>query len=171
MRYAEVLLNYAECCCRTNDNAEALKYVNMIQERAGSKTISQSCDLETVKKEKAWEMWFEGCRYMDLMRWYRLGDSDTFTKEGMEHLKKQGTAVPNLCDKVSEKPTSIAGVDQSDVRWEFGDEKSSRFFLFHTHPAMDAGNEVGWKEKHKLFPYPQEVKEMNPNLLQEGWDY
>ena len=171
MRYAEVLLNYAECCCRTNDNAEALKYVNMIQERAGSKTISQSCDLETVKKEKAWEMWFEGCRYMDLMRWYRLGDSDTFTKEGMEHLKKQGTAVPNLCDKVLEKPTSIEGVDQSDVRWEFGDEKSSRFFIFHSHPAMDAGNEVGWKEKHMLFPYPQQIKDMNPNLKQVGWDY
>ena len=171
MRYAEVLLNYAECCCRTNDNAEALKYVNMIQERAGSKTVSASCDLETVKKEKAWEMWFEGCRYMDLMRWYRLGDSDTFTKEGMEHLKAQGTRVPNLCDKVLEKPTSIEGVDQSDVRWEFGDEKSSRFFLFHSHPAMDAGNEVGWKEKHMLFPYPQQIKDMNPNLKQVGWDY
>ena len=171
MRYAEVLLNYAECCCRTNDNAEALKYVNMIQNRAGSKTVSASCDLETVKKEKAWEMWFEGCRYMDLMRWYRLNDSDTFTKEGIEHLKIQGTRVPNLCDKVLEKPTSIEGVDQSDVRWEFGDEKSSRFFLFHSHPAMDAGNEVGWKEKHMLFPYPQQIKDMNPNLKQVGWDY
>ena len=171
MRYAEVLLNYAECCARTNDNATAKTYVNMIQERAGSKTISDNVDLETVKKEKCWELWFEGCRYMDLMRWYKQGDTDNFTKEGMEHLKNAGKRTPNLCDKLAEKPSDIEGVDPNDVVWEFGDEKSSRFFLFHTHPAQDAGFEVGWQEKHKLFPYPQEIKEMNPNLRQEGWDY
>ena len=171
MRYAEVLLNYAECCVRTNDNAEALKYVNMIQERAGSKTISSSCDLETVKKEKSFEMWFEGVRYMDIMRWYKGGDTDNYTKECMDRLKIQGTRIPNLCDKVQEKPASIEGLDMNDVVWEHGTEAKSRFFLFHTHPAMDAGNEVGWKEKHKLFPYPQEIKDMNPNLRQEGWDY
>ena len=171
MRYAEVLLNYAECCARTNDNEIAKIYVNKVQERAGSKTISDNVDLETVKKEKCWELWFEGCRYMDLMRWYKQGDTDNFTKEGMEHLKNAGKRTPNLCDKLSEKPSDIEGVDPNDVVWEFGDEKSSRFFLFHTHPAQDAGFEVGWQEKHKLFPYPQEIKEMNPNLRQEGWDY
>ena len=171
MRYAEVLLNYAECCARTNDNATAKTYVNMIQERAGSKTISDNVDLETVKKERCWELWFEGCRYMDLMRWYKQGDTDNFTKEGMEHLKNAGKRTPNLCDKLAEKPSDIEGVDPNDVVWEFGDEKSSRFFIFHTHPAQDAGFEVGWQEKHKLFPYPQEIKEMNPNLRQEGWDY
>lgn len=169
MRYAEVLLNYAECCCRTGDEATAKTYVNMIQERAGSKTISDKVDLETVKKEKAWEMWFEGVRYMDLMRWYKLGDTDTFTKEGMEHLKVAGKHVPNLCDKLSEKPSDIEGAE--DIVWENGNEKDSRFFIFHSHPAQDAGFEVGWQEKHKLFPYPQQVKDMNPNLRQEGWDY
>lgn len=170
MRYAEVLLNYAECCVRTGDDASAKTYVNMIQERAGSKTISDKVDLETVKKEKAFELWFEGCRYQDLMRWYRLGDSDQFTKESIERLKIQGTRVPNLCDKLSEMPSSIEGIDLNDVVWENGSEANSRFFIFHTHPAMDAGNEVGWKEKHMLFPYPQQVKDMNPNLRQDGWD-
>ena len=170
MRYAEVLLNYAECCVRTGDEASAKTYVNMIQTRAGSKTISDKVDLETVKKEKAFELWFEGCRYQDLMRWYRLGDSDQFTKESIERLKIQGTRIPNLCDKLSEKPSSIEGIDLNDVVWENGSEANSRFFIFHTHPAMDAGNEVGWKEKHMLFPYPQQVKDMNPNLRQDGWD-
>ena len=166
-----MLLNYAECCARTGDEASAKTYVNMIQERAGSKTISDNVTLETVKKEKAFELWFEGCRYQDLMRWYRLGDTDQFTKESIERLKIQGTRVPNLCDKVQEKPSSIEGIDLNDVVWEFGDEASSRFFLVFSHDAMDAGFEVGWKEKHKLFPYPQNVMDMNPNLRQEGWDY
>ncbi|MBQ8711555.1 MAG: RagB/SusD family nutrient uptake outer membrane protein [Prevotella sp.] len=33
-RYANVLLDYAECCFRTNDAAEGWKYVNMIRNRA-----------------------------------------------------------------------------------------------------------------------------------------
>jgi len=36
---------------------------------------------------------------------------------------------------------------------------------------LDACNAVGWKEKHMLFPYPQQIKDMNPNLKQVGWDY
>ena len=170
MRYAEVLLNYAECCLRTGDNGEAKKYVNMIQERAGSKTISANVDLITLKKEKSFEMWFEGCRYQDIMRWSKL-DNDSYDQECIARLKEQGMHIPHLCDKVQEKPSSIEGVDMNDVRWEHGTEANSRFFLFHTHEAYDKGYEVGWKEKHRLFPYPQEIKLMNPNLKQEGWDY
>ncbi|MBR0165642.1 MAG: RagB/SusD family nutrient uptake outer membrane protein [Prevotella sp.] len=170
MRYAEVLLNYAECCCRTGATDEAKKYVNMIQERAGSKTISSTVDLETVKKEKAWELWFEGCRYQDLMRWSKLGDTDTFTKEGMEHLKGQGKHVPNLCDKLSESPTEVEA-NWEDLVWENGSEANSRFFIIHTHDAMDAHYEVGWQEKHRLFPYPQTLMDNNPALHQNpGWE-
>ncbi|MDD4480724.1 MAG: RagB/SusD family nutrient uptake outer membrane protein, partial [Bacteroidales bacterium] len=41
MRYAEVLLMYAECCAHTNDN-DGLQYLNMVQQRAGSQTVSTS---------------------------------------------------------------------------------------------------------------------------------
>ena len=142
----------------------------MIQERAGSKTISANVDLITLKKEKSYELWFESCRYQDIMRWSKL-DNDSYDQECIARLKEQGMHIPHLCDKVLEKPSSIEGVDMNDVVWENGTEANSRFFIFHTHEAMDAGNEVGWKEKHRLFPYPQQVKDMNPNLIQEGWDY
>ena len=168
MRYAEALLDYAECCLRTGDNGEAKKYVNMIQERAGSKTISDNVDLVTVKKEKSFELWFESCRYQDLMRWSRL-DNDTYTQEAMERLKKQGTHVPNLCDKVQEKPSDITA-SWEDLVWEFGDEASSRFFIIHTHDGLDSKYEVGWKEKHRLFPYTQNLIDNNPSLEQNpGW--
>mgnify|MGYP002228336276 CR=1 FL=1 len=59
MRYAEVLLNYAEACLNTGDQSEAKKYINMIQERAGSKTISQTVDMDVLKREKSYELWLE----------------------------------------------------------------------------------------------------------------
>lgn len=172
MRYAEVLLDYAECLVRNGKASEALKYINDIQQRAGSKTISSSVDLETVKKEKAFEMWFESCRYQDIMRYLRYGDNDTFTQESLARLKVQGKHIPHLCDKLSEMPADIpeAQTADADVVWENGDEASSRFFIFHTHEAQDAGFTVGWQDKHKLFPYPQTVLDNNPNLKQnEGW--
>ena len=165
MRYAEVLLNYAECCLRTGDAATAKTYINMIQERAGSQTISASVDLETLKKEKSFEMWFEGCRYQDILRWLKA-DNDAYDQACIARLKQQGSHIPNLCDKVFRpvEPTD------EDVVWQYGSESNSRFYLIHTHPAKDAGNEVGWQEKHKLFPYPQDLLNNNPALHQNpGW--
>ena len=166
MRYAEVLLNYAECCLRTGDAGSAKTYINMIQERAGSKTVSADVDLVTLKKEKSYEMWFEGCRYQDLLRWSLL-DNDTYTQECMDHLKKQGTHIPHLYDKLFRAPTSA----DVDVIWQNGSESNSRFWIGHTHEAQDAGFTVGWQEKHRLFPYPTTVLENNPELHQNpGWE-
>lgn len=165
MRYAEVLLNYAECCLRTGDAASAKTYINMIQERAGSKTISDNVNLETLKREKSFELWFEGCRYQDILRWLKV-DNDAYDQACLARLKVQGTHVPNLYDKVFRKPEST----DVDLMWQYGDEKNSRFYIAYTHPAVDAGNTVGWQEKHKLYPYPQTVLDNNPKLHQNpGW--
>jgi tetratricopeptide (TPR) repeat protein len=166
MRYAEVLLNYAECCLRTGDDASAKTIINQIQERAGSKTISSSVNLETLKKEKSYELWFEGCRYQDIMRWSKI-DNDAYDKACIDRLKVQGTHIPHLYDKVFRTPAST----DVDLIWQYGSESNSRFYIAHTHEAQDAGFTVGWQEKHRLFPYPLQVKEMNPNLRQQGWDY
>ena len=137
----------------------------MIQERAGSQTISESVDLITLKKEKSFELWFEGCRYQDILRWLKA-DNDAYDQACIARLKQQGSHIPNLCDKVFRpvEPTD------EDVVWQYGSESNSRFYLIHTHPAKDAGNEVGWQEKHKLFPYPQDLLNNNPALHQNpGW--
>ena len=165
MRYAEVLLNYAECCLRTGDNATAKTLVNQIQQRAGSKTISDNVDLITLKKEKGFELWFENCRYQDVMRWSKL-DNDAYDQECIARLKQAGSAVPHLFDKVFRKPQA----GDENIVWEHGTEANSRFYIVHTHEAKDQGNEVGWQEKHRLFPYPQTIMDQNPNLVQNpGW--
>ena len=169
MRYAEVLLNYAECCIRTGAASEAGDYIKMIQERAGSKTVlSGTPTLIDLKKEKSFELWFEGCRYQDIMRWSKL-DGDSYDNEALDHMKVQGKHIPHLVDKVFRAP---ADSDEDRV-WQHsadGSDKEDRFYLYHTHEAQDAGYQVGWQEKHRLFPYPQSVIDMNPNIQQNpGW--
>ena len=159
MRYAEVLLNYAEACLNTGDQSEAKKYINMIQERAGSKTISQTVDMDVLKREKSYELWLEGCRWFDVMRWKDA--------KAIERLKNVGSDCPHVFDKLFRAPKA----DDRKVTWEHGTEANSRFYTVSTSAAKDAGFEVGFKEgKHEFFPYPQTVKDKNPNLEQNpGW--
>ena len=157
MRYAEVLLLYAEACLQTGDQAEALKYINEIQKRAGSKTISSSVDMNVLKKEKSYELWLEGSRFLDLVRW---GDTS--------RLEQAGQDVPKLFDKLFRTPEA----GDENVKWENGTEANSRFYTVKTHTAKDRGFNIGYKAgKHDKFPFPMEVIEKNPNIRQNpGWE-
>lgn len=76
MRYAEVLLLYAEACAQTGDN-DGLQYLNQIQQRAGSAHISSSLSLAEVQNEKRFELWLEGSHSADLIRWGKTEDLET----------------------------------------------------------------------------------------------
>ena len=156
MRYAEVLLLYAEACLQTGDNAGALDAINQIQRRAGSKTISTSASMDLLKKEKSYELWLEGSRWLDLVRW---GDT--------ARVQNAGKDVPKLFDKLHRAPR--AG---ETPKWENGSEANSRFYTISTHQAIDRGDTVGFKAgKHEFFPYPTSVMDKNPNLVQNpGWE-
>lgn len=91
MRYAEVLLHYAEACAQTNECASGLSALNKVAERAGAPTYT-ACTLENVKQEKRFELYMEGYRWADLVRW---GDAATV-------LKEQGKVVPNFVDLFEE---------------------------------------------------------------------
>ena len=159
MRYAEVLLNYAEACIQTGDAATAKTVINQIQQRAGSKTISASVDMEVLKREKSYELWLESCRWFDIIRWN--------DQTALARLEKVGTDVPHLFDKLFRTPSSS---DRS-VKWENGSEANSRFYTVSSSEAKDKGFDVGFKKgKHELFPFPQTVMDKNPNLEQNpGW--
>ena len=153
MRYAEVLLMYAEACLQTGDAASAKTYINMIQERAGSKTVSASVDMDVLKREKKLELWLEGNRWADMVRW---GDFDS--------AKNAGTKVTVLYDKLTREPKA----EDKNVTWH----KDGRFYTVEVKPAVDDfGYEVGFKAgKHELFPFPYTVMSKNPNLVQNpGW--
>ena len=154
MRYAEVLLMYAEAALQDGDPGQAKWAVNKIQERAGSKTISATVDMNVIKKEKKFELWLEMCRWPDMVRW---GD--------LEGAKAAGSSVPKLFDKLYRK----AEASDQGVVWEHGTEANSRFYIVSTHVAKDRGMDVGFKTgKHEVFPFPDISVRQNPELQQIG---
>jgi hypothetical protein len=153
MRYAEVLLLYAEACMQSSDASQAAWAVNEIRKRAGISTLG-SVDMNVIKKEKSYELWLEGSRWLDQLRW---GDLD--------RSKKAGQSVPKLFDKLYRTPTAEE-ISGKLVTWENGSEANSRFYTVSTHEAIDAKWQVGFQEKHKFFPYPTSVMDKNPNIVQ-----
>lgn len=151
MRYAEVLLMYAEACVQTNSASDALTYINEIQNRAHSKTISTSVDMNVIEKEKKFELWLEGCRWPDMVRWGKLDGA-----------KKAGQSVPQLYDKLTRAPE--AG---EKITWH----PDGRFYMVETHVALDKGFKCGFEAgKHEHFPFPENVVSINPALKQNpGW--
>jgi hypothetical protein len=76
IRYAEILLNYAEACIEIGDAAnltEATDYINMIRKRAGQPNIasglSQAALRSAVRHERRLELAFEDHRFWDVRRW------------------------------------------------------------------------------------------------------
>lgn len=151
-RYPEVILMFAECAAQTGQEKDmALKLVQDIQNRAGSKTVWASAadvTLENVKTEKMIEMWLEGCRYQDLIRW---GDTD--------ELMQNGKYFPNFRDLLfdDKNPSAVhkGVIDESDADW-----------------CVKLYPETGFKKgKHELFPFPFSETSVNENIVQNpGWE-
>ena len=130
--------------------------MNEIRKRAGLSSLG-SVDMNVLKKEKSYELWLEGSRWLDIVRW---GDTD--------RVKNAGKDVPKLFDKLYRAPQS----SDHGIKWENGSEANSRFYTVSTHEAIDAGHEVGFKAgQHEFFPYPISVMDKNPNMVQNpGWE-
>ena len=149
-RYAEALLLYAEACIGA-DEANGLKALNMVQERSGSGKISSKLTFEDVMEEKQYEMWWEGCRFPDLVRWDNLGKikmADLFnTQYGGIHKK-----VPTVFDEyfVEGKPG-------------FGKEHK----LFETYSAVKYND---FEAKYKYLPFPRDRKVNNKFVDVLGWE-
>jgi hypothetical protein len=76
IRYADVLLMYAECLNATGATADAYQYVDQVRVRAGLATLSsampsmsQAQFLAQLKHERITELTGEGHRWSDLARW------------------------------------------------------------------------------------------------------
>jgi hypothetical protein len=94
MRFAEVMLNYAETANETGDQATAVQMLKMIRERAGilpgnngmyGLTVGSREEIrEAILAERNIELSFEGRRFWDLRRLRMLDRLNGATKHGVE---------------------------------------------------------------------------------------
>lgn len=69
IRYADVLLMYAEACLGTGDDGLAKDKINEVRARVGLPAIA-SADMDALRHERRCELAMEGHRWFDLVRWY-----------------------------------------------------------------------------------------------------
>ncbi|SDZ99096.1 Starch-binding associating with outer membrane [Xylanibacter ruminicola] len=145
-RLAEAYLLYAEACIASGNKAEALKYINKIQQRAGSKTISTEATMQVLQDEKQYELWFEGCRWFDIVRW----------------------GIAKQCyDKVLDNIPY-----QFDEYFTSGGTKPHKLYYEVRHPFKEIdGLTLKFVEgKNEYWPLPQTVIEINDQMHQvRGW--
>lgn len=155
IRYAEVLLNYAEAVYELNDDIEDAdldKSLNLVRKRVNptmpglSKALVKDNGLnmrEEIRRERTIELVHEGFRLDDLKRW-----------------------------KTAEKemPMDILG-----IKWE-----GTNFETSWTNASTIKRNDEGcliledgrsWSEKNYLYPLPSDQTQLNPKLGQNpGWE-
>jgi hypothetical protein len=68
IRYAEVLLNYAEAQMELANEPEARKYINQVRNRAGIQELT-AVTMDDVRRERYVELAFEDNCYWDWKRW------------------------------------------------------------------------------------------------------
>ena len=121
IRYADILLNYAECIVETNGTvAEAAKYVDQVRDRVGLAKLkdsrwaaclnSKDAFLKRLQMERTLELCFEGWRWGDLKRWGMLD-----TQEGINELKSRDVDFNHfVIGKHRRLPIPQYEIDQSD---------------------------------------------------------
>lgn len=91
IRFADVLLMYAECLNANGNTTNAYQYVNKIRSRVGlanlSTGMSQQAFLTQIKHERLLELTGEGHRFNDLKRWGDLGPSLGTKDPGFNNFK------------------------------------------------------------------------------------
>ena len=115
MRYAEVLLLYAEACVQSGSSTDqGLIALNDVRERAGLDALG-AYSLQDLKDEKRAELAYEGERYLDLIRW---GDaSSLLTDRGFNVYSFYGYVESTTDYNVVETPIAgavgyVAGRDE-----------------------------------------------------------
>ena len=121
MRYADILLNYAECIVETGGSTtQAAVYVDKVRTRVGlsklansiyaSSLNSKESFMKRLQMERSLELCFEGWRWADLKRWGLLDN-----QAGLTELKSRDEDFNNfVIGKHNRLPIPQIEVDNSE---------------------------------------------------------
>lgn len=154
IRYAEVLLNFAEATYELNNaitDAELDKSLNVVRARINPNMAKLSNDLvknnglsmrEEIRAERTVELAFEGFRIDDLKRWYTAGE---------------------------EMPQDMLGIQWQGTTWESAWTDQSN--QLNADGCIIVYSNRQWNERNYLYPLPSDQTQLNPNIGQNPeWD-
>lgn len=116
IRLAELYLNLAECYAETGDTENALKYLNVIRNRAGIPELttadltSEMTLIDWIRNERFVELYAEGHRYYDARRW--MIAPEVFAAGVRKGLNMEELESPSF--EELNQPVSV----QQDFKWE-----------------------------------------------------
>ncbi|RPE14322.1 RagB/SusD family nutrient uptake outer membrane protein [Chitinophaga lutea] len=165
MRFAEVMMNYAEAANETGRIAEALAILKEIRQRAGIEpgaagnygitATTREAMREAILAERNIEFCFEGHRFWDLRRLRMLNRLDGTTKTGVEAIAIQpgGADMP-----MSEARTKATAYQLTEANF--------RYSLLQVPRSGVKVNVV--PEKYYFFPIQSDILDRNRNLVQNN---
>ena len=160
LRYADVLLLYAEACCKDGEGTakvSGLEALNLVRRRAGL-TDAPSLDMDNetygIKAERRFELCLEDInRWVDLIRW---GDYGKFL---------QDTSDKGVGDKWGAYVCWFNGLKNPELRTTDPTDLSNYDITYDQQAARGSYN-----DKFKLLPFPYEELTKNSSLEQnQGW--
>jgi len=167
MRYAEVMLNFAESACGINKLDEAYKQLTDIRKRAGidagadglyglKANMTRSEMFEAILLERQIELAFEGKRFWDLRRW-KLFESKLNGK------RRNGVTI-NL------KTAAISAAAFAAQRDGMNLDSAYKNYFEIVPKQLDTKYTIKWMPEYYFFAIPSVSLANNPRLEQNlGW--
>jgi hypothetical protein len=192
LRYAEVLLNFAECANEMGSTTEALEKVRKIRERAGIESngntfgidngVSQDVLRQIIMVERQVEFAFENKRYWDIRR------RTLFRQDMGEYVKKlNGThrtgfsyrAVSGWNSVINDESSPFYGSLRIDSalyngHLDLNDKAISDQYFLQSDKTLDiylgVSQEINYVELYDFFAIPTSIIEKSPAVEQTiGW--
>lgn len=192
LRYAEVLLNFAECANELGKTAEALQYLRAIRARAGIEAgsgtygipdnVSKNLLREIIMNERQVEFAFENKRYWDMRRRLMFRqDLGTYVKK-LNGTYRHGftlTALSGWNTEITLETSPYKGWLRIDTalynkRIDLNDPVSFSKYFRTTYKVMDIYNgmqtAINYAALYDFFAVPSSMLEKSPAVLQtKGW--
>jgi hypothetical protein len=124
MRYAEIILNYAEACLELAQEGEAITYINMIRSRAGMPDIvgeSGQTLIDRYRNERRIELSYELQRFFDVRRWMIAPEVMSTNAQGVDIVYPVGNTtsptytVKDVNDRAWEHKMYLLPIEQNEI--------------------------------------------------------
>lgn len=153
MRYAEILLTYAEAKIELGEiDASVLSAINTVRARAGMPAVTTTAVdalREQVRREKAVEFAGEGLRLIDLRRWDLYNTANSMPIIGVSLNPADPAATPSF------DSNGLPSYSAASIAKRLKTRNQTR---------------VNSNAKYKLWPIPQGEIDKNKNIVQNtGW--